>query len=199
MGPAIVVGHSFGGFIALNLAIKYPQLVKCVITEEPIFAPALVTNPKNPLELLALMFRNFRAGKSFARLGMKGIDPTFKALAKGDTDSAQKTFIDGVTEGKKTPQTLDELTKQQLADNIAALAGEDPFINNIKLSDAKQIACKALLIDGTDSPYVFRYINEQLEKHIPNVKRVTIQNAAHWIHIDKPNEFEKVVSKFVNQ
>ena len=199
LGPATIVGHSFGGFIALSLAIKYPHLVKSVIAEEPIFAPALVRNPKNPLELLALMFRNFRAGKSFARLGMKGIDPTFKSLAKGDTESAQRTFIDGVTEGKKTPQTLDELTKQQLADNIAALAGEDPFINNLKLADTKQIACKVLLIDGSDSPYVFRFINEQLEKNIPNVKRITIQHAAHWIHIDKPNEFETLVANFINQ
>lgn len=197
LGAVTIIGHSFGGFLALSLAIKYPQLVNAIICEEAIFAPALVTNPKNPLQLLGLMFRNFRAGKSFARLGMKGIEPTFKALAKGNTASAQQTFIDGITEGKKTPNSLDEISRIQLGDNIAALAGEDPFNNDLTLTDAKKITCKVLLLSGTESPYVFRFINEELSKVIPLAKHVVVSGASHWIHIDKPNEFKEEVLKFL--
>ncbi len=197
LGPATLVGHSYGGFIALNLAITHPNLVEMVVAEEPIFVPALLSNPKNPLQLLGLMFRNFKAGKDFARLGMKGVDPTFKALAKGDTATAQKTFIDGVTGGKSTPETLDDLTRAQLQDNIAALAGEDPFNNNLSLADAKKIACKTLLISGTESIYTFRYINECLEKTIPEVQHLVVPGAAHWIHIDRREAFVQGVKSFV--
>jgi len=197
LAPVNIIGHSFGGFVALNLAIQFPELVNRVVAEEPIFAPALVRNPKNPLELLALMFKSFKAGKSFARLGMKGIEPTFKSLAKGDTETAQITFIDGVTGGKKTPATLDELTRNQLKDNIAALAGEDPFNNNIQMNDLSKIKCNVLLLSGTESPYVFQYINAQLNKRISSSQLMTIHGAGHWMHIDQSDRFVQIVADFI--
>lgn len=199
ISPAIVIGHSFGGYIALNLAIQFPELVSCVVAEEPIFAPALVRNPKNPLELFGLMFKNFKAGKSFARLGIKGIEPTFKALANGDTKTAQETFIDGVTDGKKTPQTLDDSTRKQLEDNIAALAAEDPFINSIQMDDLEKIKCSVLLLSGTESPYVFQYINEELKKKIVAAELATFDGAGHWIHIAQKDGFITSVKEFLKR
>lgn len=199
LSPAAIIGHSFGGYVALNVAIQYPELVKYVVAEEPFFAPALAKNPKNPLELLSLMFKNFKAGKSFARLGMKGFEPTLKALAKGDTATAQKTFIGGVTNGKKTPDTLDELTRLQLADNIAALAGEDPFNNTITMDNLKKIKCPTLLISGTESPYVFQYINEQLKKFIAQSQLVSFNNAGHWIHIDQADMYVATLTDFLKK
>jgi pimeloyl-ACP methyl ester carboxylesterase len=179
------------------MAMEFPELVKSVVAEEPIFAPALVRNPKNPLELLGLLLKNFKAGKSFARLGMKGIEPTFKALAKGDTETAQKTFIDGVTDGKKSPSTLDELTRLQLVDNIAALAGEDPFNNEIRMENLKNIKCPILLLSGTESPYAFQYINEQLHKFIGHSQLVKFKNAGHWIHIDQEDKYVATLAEFM--
>lgn len=197
LSPAIIIGHSFGGFVALNVAIQFPELVKCVVAEEPLFAPALARNPKNPLELLGLMFSNPKVGKSFARLGLRGMEPTFKALAKGDTLTAQKTFIDGVTDGRKTPATLDELTRRQLADNIAALVGEDPFNNSIRMADLKKIKCKTLLLTGAESPYAFQYINEQLKRAIVQSQLVTFNHAGHWIHIDQMDNYVTTVTNFL--
>ena len=199
LSPAVIVGHSFGGYVALNVAIQFPEIVKCIVAEEPFFAPALAKNPKNPLELISLMFKNFKAGKSFARLGMKGFQPTLKALAKGNTEAAQKTFIYGVTDGKKTPATLDELTRLQLADNIAALSGEDPFNNTIKMEDLKKIKCPTLLISGTTSPYAFQYINEQLKKFISQSQLVSFHNAGHWIHIDQMDRYVATVTDFLKK
>lgn len=199
LSPAVIVGHSFGGFVALNVAIQFPEIVKCIVAEEPFFTPALAKNPKNPLELIGLMFKNFKAGKSFARLGMKCFEPTLKALAKGDTTTAQKIFIVGMTDGKKTPSTLDELTRLQLADNIAALAGDDPFNNTIKMDDLQKIKCPTLLISGTESPYVFQYINEQLKKFIRQSQLVSFINAGHWIHIDQADKYVVTVTDFLKR
>lgn len=197
--PAIVVGHSYGGFIAISLALSYPQYVKELIVEEPIFAPALAKNPQNPLELIKLMFIDFKAGKSFARFGIKTMKPTSVALEKGDTATASEAFIEGMTLGNKTPETLDEITRQQLFDNIAALAGEDPFNNDIKFEEVRNIDCETLLISGTESPYFFQFVNKRLEKVIPNVKHISIPNTSHWTHIDKPSYFVDTVTEFLKK
>jgi pimeloyl-ACP methyl ester carboxylesterase len=199
LSPAVIVGHSFGGYVALNVAIQFPEIVKCIVAEEPFFTPALAKNPKNPLELISLMFKNFKAGKSFAKLGMKCFEPTLKALAKGDTTTAQKIFIEGVTDGKKTPATLDELTRLQLEDNIAALAGDVPFNKTTKMDDLQKIKCPTLLISGTESPYVFQYINEQLKKFIKQSQLVSIINAGHWIHIDQADKYVDTVTDFLKR
>lgn len=199
LGKVVLIGHSFGGYIAINLAVKYPGLVQAVVAEEPIFTPALLSNPKNPLQLLGLLFRNFKAGKSFARMGMKGIEPAFKALAANDPEKAKKAFIDGITAGKKTPETLDELTQIQLNDNIAGLAGENPFEYQFSLKSTKAIQCPVLLLSGTESPYFFRYINDCLAANIPNNRNEVIENAGHWIHIDQPVSFVETVRKYLLQ
>lgn len=199
LSPAAIIGHSFGGYVALNVAIQFPEIVKCVVAEEPFFAPALAKNPKNPIELLSLMFKNFRAGKSFAKLGMKAFEPTLKALAKGDSATAQEKFLAGVTNGKKTPDTLDELSRLQLADNIEALAGEDAFNTNITMDDLKKIKCPTLLISGTESPYAFQYINDQIKKFITQSELVSFNNAGHWIHIDQADMYAATVNDFLKK
>jgi pimeloyl-ACP methyl ester carboxylesterase len=199
LAPVRIVGHSFGGFTALNLAIRHPDLVECLVAEEPIFAPVLLSNPKNPVELLQLMFRNFEAGKSLFRIGVKGIDPAWQALARGDTRTAANAFINGITKGTRTPDTLDDLTKIQLRDNIEALEGEDPFKNSIRMEETAMIRCPVLLIDGTESPYIFRYINKTLEERIPNAQRVTIAKTGHWCHIDDTAQFAKIVMQFFDE
>lgn len=199
IGPATVVGHSYGGFIALSLASYYPQYVKKLVVEESFFAPALASNPQSPLELIKLMFIDFKAGKSFARFGIKAMKPTYEALEKGDTATASEAFIAGITLGNKTPETLDEITRKQLIDNIAALAGEDAFNNEIKLEEARNIDCEVLLISGTESPYFFQFINKRLEKVIPNVEHISIPNTSHWTHIDKPRSFVNTVTKFLKK
>ncbi|MGI8598806.1 MAG: alpha/beta fold hydrolase [Chitinophagaceae bacterium] len=197
LSPVIVVGHSIGGFIALNLAIQHPELVHSVIAGEPMFGPALVRNPKNPLQLIGLMLKDYNAAKSFARLGMKGIGPAVKAFAKGDIQTAQEFFIYGTTDGKKTVATIDELTRQQLADNVANIAGEDPFNNNIKMKDLASIKCNVLLLSSTESPYVFQYMNEELKKRIPQAELQIISGAGHWLHIDQTDKFVTTVSNFL--
>ena len=46
-GPAVVIGHSFGGRVAVHLGAKYPELVGAlVLTGVPLFRPQGTTAPK---------------------------------------------------------------------------------------------------------------------------------------------------------
>lgn len=191
-GPVHALAHSFGGYVAMELALQHPELVRSLVLEEPIFTPALVGDPDNPLHLIGLFLRDRRAGASFMRLGLKGVKPTFAALAKGDTTRAMRSFIDGVTEGRRTPDTLDALSRQQLIDNITALAGEDPFKHAFK-GDLRGLKKPVLLLSGARSPYFFRFIVKQLLQRLPHARHQEIPEAAHWAHIDAPEVFAQAV------
>lgn len=55
-GPAHVVGHSYGGFLALHLALAYPQLVRSLAVYEPVAFGVLAAD-----DPLAIDVRNVSA------------------------------------------------------------------------------------------------------------------------------------------
>lgn len=191
-----LIGHSFGGFLALHIAAQLPDRVTAVVAEEPIFTPVLMPK-KSMLGVLKLVLKDKEAGKSLIDLGVNGMEPAFKALTQGDVKAAKNAIITGLTAGKKTPATLDTLTRIQLDDNIATLIDEDPFNHTIHLREVTTLQARVLLISGSDSQPVFRYINERLSEIIPKAKMQTISGAGHWVHIDQATRFEAAVVEFL--
>lgn len=47
LGPAHIVGHSIGGAIALNLALRFPELVRTLVLAEPGVAGVLANTPED--------------------------------------------------------------------------------------------------------------------------------------------------------
>jgi len=45
LGPAHIIGHSYGAFIALYLAFEHPDLVKTLVLGEPPVLSLLEGNP----------------------------------------------------------------------------------------------------------------------------------------------------------
>ncbi|HVB13044.1 MAG TPA: alpha/beta hydrolase [Nitrososphaerales archaeon] len=53
-----LVGHSFGGFVAIYTAWKRPDLLKNLVLIEPAIPSMLVRNEKNPFETLWFLLTN---------------------------------------------------------------------------------------------------------------------------------------------
>jgi pimeloyl-ACP methyl ester carboxylesterase len=73
-----------------------------------------------------------------------------------------------------------------LGDTTAALARDI----------ASQVRAPTLLIAGDSSPPLFGCILDVLQGCIPNVSRVAIEGAGHFLNLTKQREFDRAVLQF---
>ena len=94
--PAHVLGHSYGAFLCLMLAIKEPSLVRSLVLAEPPVITLFVSTPPKPLELLKLLVSKPRTAAAIINFGAKGIVPATKAFRLGDIEAGVQIFGDAV-------------------------------------------------------------------------------------------------------
>ena len=56
---------------------------------------------------------------------------------------------------------------------------------------------ETILIHGANSDYILKEDYESILEKVPNGTFVVIQNAGHYLHVEKPNEFIEIVAKYL--
>lgn len=198
---AHLVAHSFGGYIALAFAEKYPHLVQKLILEEPTVFPFLIKDFSHPSKLILLLVKDFWTGLSFLRTGLVGIKPTQRHLAAGRNEQAMHSFLNGIVGRPVNFKELNPILLQGLTDNIATFALESRTAFNYPLTreQLNKVNCNTLLLHSNQSPRWFTYICRQLAQTLPNCKLIQLTAHTHWLHLDCPNEFNQQVMKFLTQ
>ena len=199
LGKVTLVGHSFGGYIALAFAEKYPHMVKKLVLEEPAVFTFITNNPNNPVKLIPVAIKDFAAATSFMRTGLVGIKPTQSYLAKGDFEKAKLSVTNGIIGHKVRLFELNPIMRQGVEDNIATFEGDSRTAFNYPLTRkrVRKIKTKTLLLEGGKSPKWFRYICKELNQILPNVEMIKLASPTHWLHLDMAIEFNKTVIPFI--
>lgn len=183
-----MIGYSYGGCIALNLAHQHPHRVKKMVLVEPIFIPAVKETPKDQ-----------EAEASFAKIFITGIASAFSSIAKKDYEIAQMSIVSAITNNKSFLFELSPGIQSQISDNIASLAGEDYFHQPLTYAQTFEIQCPTLLVNGDQSPYLISYISSLLLKSLKDSHLLKISNAPHWVHSDQWGKFNKEVTRFFSK
>jgi len=122
--PAHLVGNSWGGFIALLTAIKEPALVRTLTLCEPPVLTLLVDNNPRPTQILGLLVRRPADAFRLMKFGLGAVEPTKKAYAAGDLETANQVFGTALL-GKKHFEALPGNTRQMLEENQAVEKAQD--------------------------------------------------------------------------
>lgn len=172
-GGGHVIGHSFGGTVALRLAIEVPDLVRSVTLIEPVLFAAARDSDPDALRAYLDKARGFRT-----------------ALERKDWTAAAAGFVGTWGAG----QPGDELSAQRQA----VFASRMPFVRETEpwlLEDSggllaagrlEGIACPVLLIRGQISEPVIAAIHATLAGRIPNVAEAVVAGAGHMVPITHP-------------
>ncbi|MFD1195562.1 alpha/beta fold hydrolase [Seohaeicola saemankumensis] len=184
--PVDVVGHSFGGTVALRLAVERPDLVRSLVLVEPVF------------------FSVAMADRPDLKVGQEPNMALYRAaLAAGDRDAAAEAFASLWGDGRGWEQ-LPESQRQAMAARIHLIEAGHPAIYGDcagMLSGGKleRIACPVLLIRGSDSPVAISVINDGLARRIPDAVQIEVPDAGHMVPMTHPAVVAEVIRSFWTQ
>jgi pimeloyl-ACP methyl ester carboxylesterase len=199
--PAHLVGNSQGAFISLLAAIRYPELVRSLVLEEPPVLPLFVSFPPRSGELLRVFATRPRTAIAIMRFVLGTVMPTTRAFRRGENEKALKTFLLGVL-GRQTFGYLSEESLQGFRDNVSTLrAGMLHNIGFPPLSDAdvRGVRIPVLLVTGDRSPTVLLRMTDRLEELLPIVQRVEIPEASHIMHEENAPAVNEAICEFLGR
>ena len=174
-GPAALVGSSFGGRVAMELAVAHPQAVDRLV----LVCPGLPGAPMSA-ELEAVDAREE------------------ELVAAGEFEAAAELMVETWVPGAPEPVKT-YVRDAQLA---AYRADEDgpPRLDPPLAERLHEVRAPTLLVDGELDRPEFRAIVDRLESELPDVRgRVTIPGAYHLPNLERPAAFDAAVLPFLSE
>ena len=164
-GPLHLVGHSFGGGVALRLAAAHPGCLRTLTLIEPGAYQLLEEAGRHDLWL-----RFQRGMQDFRR------DAT-----AGDSDAAWAPFFGSycshLAAWPELPESLRQAVKQKTPDQLRVYAAQAS--NPTRLSDIRRLPCPTLVLHGQNTQEPERVVCELIAAHAPQGSGACIPGAGH--------------------
>lgn len=194
--PAHLVGHSYGAFLCLLLAIKEPQLVRTLVLAEPPVLTLFVSNNPKPLEILKLLLTRPRTAITIMKFGAKGVAPAREAAKRGDAQKAMRLFGRTIL-GEKFFRQLSESRLEQVEANSFKAEFLGSGFSPLNAEQVGKVNAPTLLITGRHSHRIFHRLMDRLEELLPHTERIEIEGASHIMHEDNSSAYNQAVLSFL--
>jgi pimeloyl-ACP methyl ester carboxylesterase len=196
--PAHLVGHSYGAFLCLLLAIKEPRLVRSLVLAEPPAITLFASSTPKPSEILKLLIKSPRTALAVISFGLKGVAPARSAARHGDVKKAM--HLSGMAiMGKRFFLRLSASRLEQVDANSIKAEFLGSGFAPLQEEELRKLKVPALLITGQYSHPLFHHITDRLEEILPNTKRIEIEDASHIMHEDNASAYNQAVLLFLEQ
>lgn len=197
VGPATLVGHSYGGLVSLVLAARTPGAVHSLVLVEPPVMGLFTSTPPRPGELLKLALRHPRTAMEIVRIGATGLGPAAKALRRGDDEEGLRLLGTAVL-GEEALRAMAPERVDQVRDNLIVEELESPeAFPRLDRDALASLRRPVLLVGGARSPALFRCLLDRLEELLPDTERVTVEGASHLVQEDRPDRFDEALEAFL--
>ncbi|MSQ26649.1 MAG: alpha/beta hydrolase [Dehalococcoidia bacterium] len=187
LGPAHVVGHSYGGVIVLHLATQRPGLFRTMaVHEAPVFG-SFLDDP----ELGELATRSHRQ-----------LDPVIAALAEGNYEEGARRFVDDIIFGPGAWETRLTLPlRRKFIQNAPTFLDElrDPTRLKLDLAALAAFDRPVLISYGGRSRNHFPHITRRLAAVLPQAETHVFEDAAHVPQVSHPESFVAAVTDFIHR
>nr|WP_106498536.1 alpha/beta hydrolase [Lentibacillus sp. Marseille-P4043] len=200
-----LLGHSFGGYIALKYASMFPDSITRIVFECPTFdfglsgrsllrKMAQISKEENMVELAEKCFMLAESDKSAKELMLKFIE-----LRPELGEQGMKIHVHNPE--YKTDYSLytDEEWKQFLertnVHNSRLIQGEEMFESILPM--LKKVKNPSLLIRGQYDPVTCKEQMVKFKEDVAVADVITFSSSGHFPHAEEPDEFAKSVVEFL--
>lgn len=175
---AHIIGHSMGGKTAMTFAVKFPQRVQKLVIAD--IGPRYYTpHHHDVLEAIGSVRLEEIKSRSDADVILK----------KNNLDEGTRQFL------LKNLYQKDNHTFQWRF-NFQAIERQIEEVGKA-LPDFYRFQNPALFIRGGNSRYVKEEDLELIQMIFPRYELATIEDAGHWLHAEKPEQFYTAVHRFL--
>lgn len=167
--PLHLVGHSYGGATALQLALLHPQRVRALTLYEPVAFGVLPALGENLPE--------WREAQQVAA-------DVAAALDRGDLDQAARGFV-GYWQGRDVWPELDEGQRARLAEPMPTIRRHFEALGDARWSDAEldTLRMPVRLICGSATRGSAKRVAQTLVTRLPRAELLMLEGAGHMAPI----------------
>lgn len=178
---AILMGHSMGGKTVMHFAVNHPERVEKMVVVDMSPKKYPVTN----LDIIqALEKVNLEEVKS-----RKEVE---EVLAQDIKDFATMQFLLKNLYWNDAQKLAWRFNLEALKTNLARVAEITPI-------PSTPLQMPVLFVKGGKSDHMFNADSKLIHEMFANAKIVTIPEAGHWVHADKPKDFFTIVNTFLSE
>jgi pimeloyl-ACP methyl ester carboxylesterase len=194
--PVTLVGHSMGGKVAMQLALRRPDLLRALVVVDiaPVEYPLAGSRTEDPDEE-ASPFGDYIAAMKAMDLGrLQRRDEADEALRTAVPSRMVRSFLLqslvreglGSDGGWRWRLNLDLLERD--LDRLRGFPDPPP---------GARFDGPVLWIAGANSHYVLDRDRARMDELFPATRLVRIKNAGHWVHSEQPEVFLETLRRFL--
>jgi pimeloyl-ACP methyl ester carboxylesterase len=176
--PVDLLGHSMGGKAAMQLALTRPALIRRLTVAD--IAPVAYSHDQS-------RHVDAMASLDLSRIGTRA-EADASLAAAGVGDAALRAFFLQSLDLRERPP------RWKL--NLPVLKSEMPKIVGWPDTEGR-FDGPALFLTGAESHYVQPEHRDRIRRLFPKARFAKIPGAGHWLHAEKPREFEETVRVFL--
>jgi len=184
--PMDVIGHSFGGTVALRLAVERPEMVRTLTLLEPVMMA--VARADNPMVAEALS---------------RDMSGFYQALNDERFEFAAQMFTQKYGDGRPW-DSLSADSRTAIIERIHLIGAGSRAVNEdhydlLGKGAFEKIQAPTLILDGCEGGEAMNSVCEGLARRIPNSTRARVLKGGHMVPLTRPDAVAREVLQLISQ